>query len=131
MQVAGGVQMGHAAGGNGLRIGGRGLGTSDEPGGFPSDSVDFVQGVGRQLLDESVLGIRGHQQLLVAGGAVVIPASSYGALSGLMHYLPSGALGEAFRAATLHGEFAWWDLAGLLIWAVVGAFLTAKTFRWE
>ncbi len=69
--------------------------------------------------------------LLVAGGAVVIPASSYGALSGLMHYLPSGALGEAFRAATLHGEFAWWDLAGLLIWAVVGAFLTAKTFRWE
>ena len=70
LQVAGGVQMGHAAGGNGLRIGGRGLGTSDEPGGFPGDSVDFVQGVGRQLLDESVLGIRGHQQLLVAGGAV-------------------------------------------------------------
>ena len=33
--------------------------------------------------------------LLLAGGAVVLPASSYGAFGSLAQWLPSGALGEA------------------------------------
>ena len=37
--------------------------------------------------------------LLLAGGAVVLPASAYGALRRVVAWLPSGALGEAMRAA--------------------------------
>ncbi len=69
--------------------------------------------------------------LLMAGGAVVIPASSYGVMEHPIHYLPSGAVGEAFRDATLHGVLSWRDLSGLLLWTLVGGFLTSKTFRWE
>ena len=39
--------------------------------------------------------------LLLAGGAVVLPASSYGAFGAVAQWLPSGALGEAMRAALL------------------------------
>ena len=38
------------------------------------------------------------ERLLVAGGAVVVPASRYGVLEPFMHYLPSGGLGEALRS---------------------------------
>ena len=41
--------------------------------------------------------------LLMAGGAVVLPAASYGALRRRRRWLPSGALGEALRAALLDG----------------------------
>ncbi len=69
--------------------------------------------------------------LLLAGGAVVIPASSYGIMEHPVHYLPSGALGEAFRDAAWFGTFSLRDLSGLLLWTLLGTFLTAKTFRWE
>ena len=69
--------------------------------------------------------------LLMAGGAVVIPASSYGGLGEVAAWLPSGALGEALRAATIEGVF---DLRGMMVlvaWAVLGTVLTATTFSWE
>lgn len=69
--------------------------------------------------------------LLMAGGAVVIPASSYGVLEHPIHYLPSGALGEAFRDALWFGTYSLRDYCGLLMWAAAGTFLTAKTFKWE
>ncbi|HQR25680.1 MAG TPA: ABC transporter permease [Nocardioides sp.] len=69
--------------------------------------------------------------LLLAGGAVVLPSDSYGALGGIVTWLPSGALGEAMRAAFLGGVFAWTDLAVLAGWALVGTALTARTFTWE
>ena len=69
--------------------------------------------------------------LLLAGGAVVLPASAYGAFGDIAVWLPSGALGEGMRAAFLDGVVAWRDAAVLLGWAVVGTVLTAKTFRWE
>ena len=37
--------------------------------------------------------------LLLAGGAVVLPAAAYGGLGDVVAWLPSGALGEAMRAA--------------------------------
>ena len=37
--------------------------------------------------------------LLMAGGAVVLPASAYGSFGDVVTWLPSGALGEAMRAA--------------------------------
>lgn len=69
--------------------------------------------------------------LLMAGGAVVLPLSAYGAVGGLVQWLPSGALGESMRTAFLDGGVAWRDLAVLAAWAVVGTALTARTFKWE
>lgn len=69
--------------------------------------------------------------LLMAGGAVVLPASVYGGAAGTLEWLPSGALGQAMRAALIHGEFATGNLLVLLVWAVVGTVATARTFQWD
>ena len=69
--------------------------------------------------------------LLLAAGAVVLPASSYGAFGHVARWLPSGALGEAMRHPCLDGGVAWRDLGVLLVWGVLGTALTARTFRWE
>ncbi|TYL55808.1 ABC transporter permease [Nocardioides sp. BGMRC 2183] len=68
--------------------------------------------------------------LLMAGGAVVLPASAYGELGTVMTWLPSGALGEAMRSACA-GDLPWRDLLVLAGWAGAGSVLTARTFRWE
>jgi ABC-2 type transport system permease protein len=69
--------------------------------------------------------------LLLAGGAVVLPAAAYGGFGDVAVWLPSGALGEAMRDALLHGEVAWRELAVLGGWAVVGSALASRTFSWE
>jgi len=69
--------------------------------------------------------------LLLVGGAVVLPTTSYGAFGGVARLLPSGALGDAMRQACLHGSIAWRDLLVLVAWTVAGTVLTARTFRWE
>ena len=69
--------------------------------------------------------------LLMAGGAVIVPSAAYGAFGGLVQWLPSGALGDAMRDALIRDTIAWTDLAVLLVWAAIGTFLTARTFRWE
>jgi ABC-2 type transport system permease protein len=69
--------------------------------------------------------------LLLAGGAVVLPSSSYGAFGQVTRWLPSGALGEAMRRACLDGAVGWRDLGVLLVWGALGTVLTARTFRWE
>ena len=69
--------------------------------------------------------------LLLAGGAVVLPASAYGAWGDIARWLPSGALGEALRDALERASFSWPDLAVLAAWAVVGSVLTSRTFKWE
>ena len=69
--------------------------------------------------------------LLLAGGGVVLPTSSYGALEPVLNWLPSGALGDALRAALIDGTLDARSLAVLLAWAVVGTALTSRTFSWE
>lgn len=69
--------------------------------------------------------------LLMAGGAVVLPASAYGGAEKVLTWLPSGALGEAMRDALIHGRFAAQEHLALLGWAVLGTVLTARYFRWE
>lgn len=69
--------------------------------------------------------------LLMAGGAVVLPSSAYGAAGEVVRWLPSGALGDAMRTALIDGATSWTDLLVLLGWAVVGTVLTARTFTWE
>jgi ABC-2 type transport system permease protein len=69
--------------------------------------------------------------LLLAGGAVVLPVASYGGLGGAITWLPSGALGEGLRDALLEGVFPAVHVLVLVLWAALGTFLTARTFRWE
>jgi ABC-2 type transport system permease protein len=69
--------------------------------------------------------------LLLAGGAVALPSSSYGGFGEVARWLPSGALGDAMRAGLLDGSIAWAALLCLAAWAVVGGYLTSRTFRWE
>jgi ABC-2 type transport system permease protein len=69
--------------------------------------------------------------LLLAGGAVVLPASSYGTFGKVVEWLPSGALGIMMRRALIDGRIAWVSLLVLLGWTVLGTVLTARTFKWE
>ncbi|MCX6396075.1 MAG: ABC transporter permease [Propionibacteriales bacterium] len=69
--------------------------------------------------------------LLMAGGAVVLPTTAYGSSGHLLTWLPSGALGEAMRGALIHGDCYGREQLVLLVWAVIGTVLTARTFRWE
>lgn len=69
--------------------------------------------------------------LLMAGGAVVIPSSSYGAVGPLVGLLPSGALGDGLRTALIDGAVPVVPLLVLVAWAVLGTALTSRTFKWE
>jgi len=69
--------------------------------------------------------------LLLMGGAVVLPRSSYGAAGDALQVLPSAALGDVLRAALLDGTAAGRPLLVLVAWAVAGAALAARYFRWE
>ncbi len=69
--------------------------------------------------------------LLMAGGAVVLPRSSYGGFGVLLQYLPSGALGDALRAGFIDGRMAFVPLLVLAAWAVAGTALAARFFKWE
>jgi ABC-2 type transport system permease protein len=69
--------------------------------------------------------------LLLAGGAVVLPSSSYGGFGTVAALLPSGALGDAMRAALIDGRTDLTDLLVLAVWAAIGTVLTARTFTWE
>jgi ABC-2 type transport system permease protein len=67
--------------------------------------------------------------LLVALGGVVVPVS--GGLGRVAAVLPSGALGNASRAALQEGRLDGVALAVLLLWAVAAALLAVRFFRWE
>ena len=69
--------------------------------------------------------------LLMAGGAVVIPSSSYGPAGSVVAALPSGALGNGLRAALMHGSVPVVPLLVLALWAAAGTLLTSRTFTWE
>jgi ABC-2 type transport system permease protein len=69
--------------------------------------------------------------LLAAGGAVVLPASTYGGWGKVVTYLPSGALGSGLRECFLRGTFPLQQSVVLLLWAAVGTLATVRTFKWE
>lgn len=89
----------------------------------------FVAGV---LRAEATLALANLVYLLLmAGGGVVLPTSAYGAAQPVLQWLPSAALGDAMRLALLDAAVDVRALAVLVAWAILGAFLTARTFRWE
>ena len=89
----------------------------------------FVAGV---LRAEATLALANLVYLLLmAGGGVVLPTSTYGPASSAIGWLPSGALGEAMRTALVHAEVDGFSLLVLAAWAALGTLLTARTFKWE
>lgn len=69
--------------------------------------------------------------LLLAGGGVVVPPEQMGALGGLAQVLPSGALGNAMRAALMDAQVDVVALGVLLAWGVLGGVATVRLFRWD
>ena len=69
--------------------------------------------------------------LLAAGGAVVVPATAGSPYATLARALPSGALGDALRAALASGRFDAPAVAVLVAWAVGAALAAVRFFRWD
>ena len=69
--------------------------------------------------------------LLLTGGGVLLPRSTYGAAGHALQVLPSAALGDALRAALLRGEVDGTAFLVLGAWAVLGTALAARYFKWE
>ena len=69
--------------------------------------------------------------LLVGGGLVLPPASLPGPLGAVATALPSGALGEALRAALGWGELAALPLLVLAAWAALASWAASRAFRWQ
>lgn len=69
--------------------------------------------------------------LLMMGGGVLLPRSSYGAAGGTLQFLPSAALGDAMRAGLIDGAADLSALLVLAVWAAGGTLLASKVFTWE
>jgi ABC-2 type transport system permease protein len=67
--------------------------------------------------------------LLVALGGVVVPV--HGTLGQVAAVLPSGALGNASRAALQHGRLDVAALGVLVVWAAAASLAAVRWFRWE
>jgi ABC-2 type transport system permease protein len=70
--------------------------------------------------------------LLGALGGIVLPAERLPiAAQNIVHYLPSGALGQAMRDAFLHGAMAWTPTFILLAWTAVASLAAIRWFKWN
>jgi ABC-2 type transport system permease protein len=85
------------------------------------------------LRAEAVLAIANLVLVVLAvAGGIVVPAEQLPApLAAVASALPSGALGEALRAALRDGVLAGAPLAVLAAWAVALGALAARLFRWS
>jgi ABC-2 type transport system permease protein len=84
------------------------------------------------LRAEAVLGLANLAYVLLAAAGLLLPrAGMSGPLSALVAALPSAALGDAARAAVLHGSMATGPLLVLLAWAAGASLLVVRTFRWS
>ncbi len=69
--------------------------------------------------------------LLLAGGGVVLPTDRLGPLEPLARALPSGALGDATRAALVDGRLDGVAVAVLAGWTALAVAAAVRLFRWE
>lgn len=70
--------------------------------------------------------------LLGAMGGIVIPAERLpAAAQAVVHYLPSGALGESMRAAFLGGAVNGGAALILLLWTVIAGAAAIRWFKWN
>ncbi|MGJ9401942.1 ABC transporter permease [Arthrobacter sp. KK5.5] len=70
--------------------------------------------------------------LFAAVGGIMIPVENLpGILQPLLEALPSAALGDALRAAFMHGAFDGGAFLVLLVWTVLAGFAATRWFKWN
>lgn len=70
--------------------------------------------------------------LLGALGGIVVPAERLPVLAqNIVHFLPSGALGQALRDAFLQGTVAWPAVLVLLLWTLIAGGAAIRWFKWN
>ncbi len=70
--------------------------------------------------------------LFGALGGIVLPTTRLpDTVSAVVHFLPSGALGEAMRDALVHGQFNILAVVVLLGWSVVASAAAIRWFKWS
>lgn len=78
---------------------------------------------------ELTLALANLIYLVGAAAGILVPTASFGSLSWLNKLLPTGALGDLWRALG-DGNGAPMSLLVLAVWALAGAVLARKVFRW-
>lgn len=83
------------------------------------------------LRAEAVLALANLIWVVLLGLGLLIPTSELAApLRGFAKALPSGALGDAMRAALVSGAWPWAQWGVLVVWGALAALLTSRFFRW-
>jgi ABC-2 type transport system permease protein len=63
---------------------------------------------------------------------VVVPvAKAPASLQPVLELLPSAALAESLRVATIDGAVDWSLIGVLVVWGVAGVFAVGRWFRWD
>lgn len=83
------------------------------------------------LRAEAVLALANLIWVVLLGLGLLTPTSLLpAAVRGFAPYLPSGALGDAMRAALLDGQWPVGPWLVLVVWALAASALTSRLFRW-
>lgn len=89
----------------------------------------FLAGVVRA---EATLAVANLAYLLLASAGVVVPiAKAPPSVQPVLELLPSAALAESLRIATISGALDWLLVAVLVAWGVGGAVAVGRWFRWD
>lgn len=81
---------------------------------------------------EAVLAVANLVWVLLAGaGGLLLPGTTFGSIGEIVRWLPSGALGDAFRGQLTHGSVPLLPWLVLIVWGVVLSLAVVRTFRWR
>lgn len=84
------------------------------------------------LRAEAVLALANLVWVLLAGvGGLLLPGTTIGGLDAIVRWLPSGALGDAFRDGLTGSGVPLLPWAVLVVWGAVLSLAVVRTFRWR
>ncbi|WP_377642721.1 ABC transporter permease [Oryzobacter terrae] len=84
------------------------------------------------LRAEAVLAVANLVWVVLLGLGTLVPTSSLPApLDTVARLLPSGALGDALRAALVDGGWAWGPWGVLVLWGLGATAVATRSFRWS
>lgn len=84
------------------------------------------------LRAEAVLAVANLVWVLLAGvGGLLLPGDTVGGLDAIVRWLPSGALGDAFRDGLTGASVPLLPWAILILWGSVLSLAVVRTFRWR